>query len=369
VNLFEVFISKKDMGTKITKIISEKVYVFFALLLLFSLSIPLINTLPVYAKAPQTTGDVKNGTYTWFDRWTIHLKIGSDQYYARYEDSFNVNVKDSDCDGKIELPRNVQGAHVERAPTKAKVDIDITGAFNSDACTDTSPNEIPNITLLNPGGIDPVLNNFNIFFRVSDDGRHLVWAFDTSQPYTQSGKAADIFLRDSESGDKCQDIIQVNKANGTYKSYELKDGGSGPKPPNSINANPDCRVSEDDPDYAPTGTQLKLGDANKLQNDANPDPGAPGGAGGAAGDDETQSCTGEGLSLGWILCPVVEAVSNFGNYVFSTYIQPMMENNPISLKPDDPFYKSWQGFRFLGNILLIGSLLAVVYSQTRGGGN
>lgn len=91
--------------------------------------------------------------------------------------------------------------------------------------------------------------------------------------------------------------------------------------------------------------------------------------GNAAGDDETQSCTGEGLSLGWILCPVVEAVSNFGNYVFSSYIRPMMEQNPLSLKPNDPFYKSWQGFRFLGNVLLIGSLLAVVYSQTRGGGN
>lgn len=358
------------MGKKLTKILSKKFSALFAFLILFSLAIPLINSPFAYAKAPLNTNAVKNGTYTWYDRWTMHIKIGSDQYYARYSDSFNLYLKDSDCDGKVELPKNVQGAHVERAPTKAKVDIDVTGSFNSTACTDTSPNEIPNITLINPGGLDPVMNNFNIFFRVADDGRHLVWAFDASEPYTQSGKTgqASIFLRDSENGDKCQDIIQVNKSNGTYKSYELKDGGSGPKPPASVNANPDCRISEDSPDYAPVNTNLKLGDADKLKNDVNPDPGAPGGTGSAAGDDETQSCSGEGLSFGWALCPIVEVVSNFGDTVFKSYIRPMMEQNNLSLDPNDPFYKSWQGFRFLGNVLLIGSLLAVVYSQTRGGG-
>lgn len=98
--------------------------------------------------------------------------------------------------------------------------------------------------------------------------------------------------------------------------------------------------------------------------------GAGGGAGGGtpAGGDETQSCSGEGLSFGWALCPIVEVVSNFGDTVFKSYIRPMMEQNNLSLDPNDPFYKSWQGFRFLGNVLLIGSLLAVVYSQTRGGG-
>lgn len=148
------------------------------------------------------------------------------------------------------------------------------------------------------------------------------------------------------------------------KKYEARDGA-----PDKVSVGYDMESS--DGKFA-CDTLLHWGNKSEMAqalaaNPAGSTPGSPGAAGGAGGDDETQSCTGEGLSLGWILCPVVEAVSNFGNYVFSNYIQPMMENNPISLKPDDPFYKSWQGFRFLGNILLIGSLLAVVYSQTRGG--
>lgn len=87
-----------------------------------------------------------------------------------------------------------------------------------------------------------------------------------------------------------------------------------------------------------------------------------------AAGDTSASCDGEGLSLGWIICGMTEVVSKFGQTIFSDYIQPMMENTPLSLEPDDPFYKSWQGFRFLGNILLIGSMLAIVYSQARGGG-
>ncbi|HEX5797550.1 MAG TPA: hypothetical protein VFX86_04125, partial [Candidatus Saccharimonadales bacterium] len=94
-----------------------------------------------------------------------------------------------------------------------------------------------------------------------------------------------------------------------------------------------------------------------------------GGAGSndAAGD-ESGSCEGQGLSFGWVICGLTELVSGFGQIVFKDYIQPLMEDNPISLETDDPFYKSWQGFRFLGNIMLIGSMLAIVYSQARGGG-
>ncbi|HEX5456192.1 MAG TPA: hypothetical protein VFW77_02390 [Candidatus Saccharimonadales bacterium] len=87
----------------------------------------------------------------------------------------------------------------------------------------------------------------------------------------------------------------------------------------------------------------------------------------AAGDDSGLTCGG-GLSLGWIICGMTEVVGNFGEKIFSGFIQPMMENTPLSVDPSDPFYKSWQGFRLIGNILLIGSMLAIVYSQARGGG-
>lgn len=154
----------------------------------------------------------------------------------------------------------------------------------------------------------------------------------------------------------CTDVVPQHLGNTTTMMNGCTDGYLGAKNGKSIEDA--CKKWTDaEKDKCYEGFQI-------IKPDAGPD--SPGGAD-AAGDDETQSCSGEGLSLGWVLCPVVEVVSNFGQTVFQDYIQPMMEQNALSLKPDDPFYKSWQGFRFLGNVLLIGSLLAIVYSQTRGG--
>lgn len=86
----------------------------------------------------------------------------------------------------------------------------------------------------------------------------------------------------------------------------------------------------------------------------------------AAGDDGGD-CDGEGLSAGWIICGIVEIVSSFSDYAFNNIIQPIMEDTPLSTNQNDPFYRSWQGFRFIGNTLLIISMLAIVYSQARGG--
>lgn len=81
--------------------------------------------------------------------------------------------------------------------------------------------------------------------------------------------------------------------------------------------------------------------------------------------EDNLGCSSE-LSLGWAICAVVAAVGEFTDYVFSNIIQPMMEESPLSSESSDPFYKSWQSFRFIGNILLIGSMLAIVYSMARG---
>ena len=89
-------------------------------------------------------------------------------------------------------------------------------------------------------------------------------------------------------------------------------------------------------------------------------------AGDAAGDEDA-NCSGEGLSIGWVICPIVEAASNFGKYTVENIIQPLMEESPLAKDPADPTYKSWQAFRLIGNILLIASMLAIVYSQAKGG--
>lgn len=172
--------------------------------------------------------------------------------------------------------------------------------------------------------------------------------------------------RDSGNWDECEDAQnKMHNALGCDDRMfqDLNNGYWGPKP-NALN---DCRARVDavgninikivgNGQVVPSPSPIKS-DAVQSEDDA---------AGNAAGDDDSD-CSGEGLSLGWIICPIVETVSNFGQFIFNEVIRPIMEETPLSTNSNDPTYRSWQGFRFIANILLIVSMLAIVYSQARGG--
>jgi hypothetical protein len=88
----------------------------------------------------------------------------------------------------------------------------------------------------------------------------------------------------------------------------------------------------------------------------------------SAGDEEqgVECEKGAGV-LGWILCPVITNGIEFTNTVYGEFIEPLLENVPISTDPSDGSYKAWQQFRLIGNLMLVATMLAVVYSQLKGG--
>lgn len=70
--------------------------------------------------------------------------------------------------------------------------------------------------------------------------------------------------------------------------------------------------------------------------------------------------------LSWILCPLIDLGASLTDFVFKNVVKPLLGDVPISANTDDPAYKAWQGFRFLANIMLVGTMLAIVYAQARG---
>jgi hypothetical protein len=75
--------------------------------------------------------------------------------------------------------------------------------------------------------------------------------------------------------------------------------------------------------------------------------------------------------LSWILCPIIDMGAAMSDFVFEDLAKPLLSDVPVSADPKDPdnaSYTAWQGFRFLANIMVIGSMLAIVYAQTRGDG-
>lgn len=73
--------------------------------------------------------------------------------------------------------------------------------------------------------------------------------------------------------------------------------------------------------------------------------------------------------LAWIMCPVIEGVADTSDFIFEQLIEPMLDNTPVSTKPQDPGYKTWQGFRVIANIVLVGAMMLLVYGAARGGGS
>ena len=93
--------------------------------------------------------------------------------------------------------------------------------------------------------------------------------------------------------------------------------------------------------------------------------------GGAAGNEEEKVDCDTKLNsvLSWIACPLIDQGVNLSDFVYKDVVEPMLEDVPVSTNPKDPSYIAWQQFRLLANVLLVGTLLVVVYSQAKGGGD
>jgi hypothetical protein len=79
--------------------------------------------------------------------------------------------------------------------------------------------------------------------------------------------------------------------------------------------------------------------------------------------DSQPNCQNTGNSLSFFVCPFIEGVAGASDWIFDTFIEGLLSNIPISTDPSDPSFKSWQGFRLLGNIVLVGALLIMALAQ------
>lgn len=362
-------------------LLDSKRFSLIVILLVFvsALAFPFIHTKKAYADSPPSQASIKNGQFSWYDRNTIHAVINGVTYYFRAGNVdggiggsayLGYDVKDSDCWGRLRFDSNYPfkwvGASSSSgndfrpgmvAPLNINADMDFTDpASTSSSCQNTSPNTI-NVPLSGGG-------NFNIYFRLSDDGRHLDTVGDDGNNYTQSGKYPDLFTKDSESGDDCQDVIQITSDHKHYKSYEIDKNGTGSAPPSDIHAPNDCKMIGGD-GYVKMGVEQLLGNPSAFQNTPNPDPTASGGSG--SGDTSLTGCSVTLSSpLSWIICPLIDLGSTTSDYIFSDVATPLLQDVPITTDKTTGVFRAWQGFRFLANIMLIGSMLAIVYTQAKG---
>lgn len=90
-----------------------------------------------------------------------------------------------------------------------------------------------------------------------------------------------------------------------------------------------------------------------------------------SGTGVTATCHTKAGALGWLLCPVLEAVADAANWAYTKVILPRLKTDVNLFQVDSTrngTYQAWQTFRDIANILFVILLLFVIFSQVSGFG-
>ena len=92
-------------------------------------------------------------------------------------------------------------------------------------------------------------------------------------------------------------------------------------------------------------------------------------------DDEgpIKTCmnSGAGKSLGWVLCPILEFLSESATKTYNTFVKPSMQIEPALFSTEQfngSTFKAWETFRNFANIAFIILFIVVIISQITGVG-
>lgn len=83
------------------------------------------------------------------------------------------------------------------------------------------------------------------------------------------------------------------------------------------------------------------------------------------------TCHSSASSLGWLICPVLEAAASAADWAYKSVIEPSLVTNPELLSTDgdrNGTYQAWGIFRDIANIIFVIFLLVIIYSQITGQG-
>ena len=88
----------------------------------------------------------------------------------------------------------------------------------------------------------------------------------------------------------------------------------------------------------------------------------------AAASTTENSCYQAAGKLGWLLCPVMEGMSNTLSTIWENYIYPSLTIDVQIIDTSSTTYEAWNAFRKITDVLLIIFVLIVIMSQLTGFG-
>ncbi|GAC1387319.1 MAG: hypothetical protein NVS1B7_1740 [Candidatus Saccharimonadales bacterium] len=90
-------------------------------------------------------------------------------------------------------------------------------------------------------------------------------------------------------------------------------------------------------------------------------------AGGGTGD--ALKCEASGWTLAWVVCPIINAITDATDYIFQNAVAPLLTTPGIKVTDSkDPTFMAWVAFRDIADVLLVISVIVIVLAQSIGGG-
>ena len=83
------------------------------------------------------------------------------------------------------------------------------------------------------------------------------------------------------------------------------------------------------------------------------------------GAEEKATCGSEVTGIGWMMCPLLEAMSTFADGMWKLF-EGLLQTNPLEGQPGHYLYELWAGFRNIANSILVLVFLIIIASQVSG---
>lgn len=86
-----------------------------------------------------------------------------------------------------------------------------------------------------------------------------------------------------------------------------------------------------------------------------------------AGGNPVVDCSGKGIIMSFVICPMIENILGVIDWVMEGFIQPYLAINPLTTTDEDGqtsvLYEIWNNIRNLANLVFIGVFFIIVFSQ------
>ncbi|MDO4979137.1 MAG: MFS transporter [Candidatus Saccharibacteria bacterium] len=120
------------------------------------------------------------------------------------------------------------------------------------------------------------------------------------------------------------------------------------------------------------GYDSLVGSLGELPDPSDPGGGGGGNTGGGTTHEQKEACFREAGSLGWIVCPMIFGMDEFIQGIYEKHIEPLLKPDKAIISnlgdSSSALHTSWGYFRDFTNVIFVGALLIIIFSQVTGFG-